>query len=79
MVHKFSGPGIARCAQLSQEPAGESLFDRLHYFGGIAALRFAQQKVDVLGHHHVADDHKTVATAHSLQNLQEEIAMLRPG
>jgi hypothetical protein len=35
--------------------------------------------VDVLGHHYVADDHKTVAATHFLQNLQQEIAMLRLG
>lgn len=33
--------------------------------------------MDVLGHDHVADYHETVTPSHRLQNLQEQISVLR--
>jgi hypothetical protein len=42
----------------------------------IATLRFAEEEVHVLGHHHVTDNDKTIAAADLLQHFQKEITIL---
>jgi len=39
--------------------------------GGIASLRFAQQKMHVLGHDDIADHDKMVASAHLFEHLDK--------
>jgi hypothetical protein len=57
--------------------AARNLLERLHYLGGISALRFAQQQVQMLGHDHVPDDHQAIPPVHLLQHFEEEIAIRR--
>jgi hypothetical protein len=51
-------------AQARKQAPGESLLDGLHDDRGIAALGFGEQQVNVLGHDHVSDYHKTIASPH---------------
>jgi hypothetical protein len=53
------------------------LFQRLHYQRGVAALRLADQEVHMLGHDHIAGNHKTITAANLLQYLEKEIAIPR--
>jgi len=39
----------------------------------VATFGFAEQQMDVLGHHHITGDHKVVASAHLLQHLQKQV------
>ena len=62
---------IAVGTQAPEQAASESLLDSLHHHGGIASLRFAQQKMHVLGHDDIADHDKMVAPAHLLEHLNK--------
>jgi hypothetical protein len=64
-------------SQLPQQAPGETLFQRLHYQRGVAALRFAEQKVHMLGHDDIADDNKMIAAAHLFQDPEKEITIPR--
>ncbi len=44
-----------------------------------AALRFADQQVNVFGHDHIAGDEESVPLANSLERLFEDIAGVRSG
>jgi hypothetical protein len=68
---------IRRSTKLAQETARKSLFQALHDERGIAALRFAKQKVHMLGHDNIADDHKVIAPADPLQDLKKQVAIPR--
>jgi 4-aminobutyrate aminotransferase-like enzyme len=45
--------------------------------GEAVALRFAKEQMDVLWHDDVTQNNKAIATAHSIQDVQEEIAFAR--
>jgi hypothetical protein len=47
------------------------------FFSCGSLIRFADQKMNVLGHNHVSDNHELIATAHLLQHGQEQIATPR--
>jgi len=47
--------------------------------GPATLLRFANQQVNVVGHHHVSDDDKTIPLPHLLQDSEQQIAPLRRG
>jgi len=49
------------------------LLEHLNGNAKAPAFRFADQEVDVLGHHHVAAEVKAIPAAHFLQSLFEEI------
>jgi hypothetical protein len=53
----------------------KSLFDGLHDDGGVAALGFGEQQVDVLGHEDVSDYVKTITPPHVFQHAQEQVAV----
>ena len=55
----------------------ERLFQNLHHYRGIAALRFAEQKMNVLGHHDVSNHHETVPPPYPLHDFKKQIATLR--
>jgi hypothetical protein len=52
----------------------KSLLDDFHYNGRIAYVRLGDQQVKVLGHDDVADHHKSIFLAGTLQNAKKEIA-----
>lgn len=54
----------------------EALFNRLHDPGGIAFLRLADQKMNVIGHDDVAHGHKAIARADFFKHRQKQIATL---
>jgi hypothetical protein len=56
---------IASTLCLHHDASRESELKRLHHCRRILLLRFADQKVNVLGHDHVTDD-ELLALAHSL-------------
>jgi hypothetical protein len=68
------GVGTRVTPHLSQHLSGKPLFQHLHHLGRIAFLRFADQKVKVLGHDHVSHHHKFVGDAGLFQDLQEQSA-----
>jgi len=51
----------------------EALFEGRHYDRRIAALRFAEEEVDVFGHDHVAHYDEAMALANLLQHLEKQI------
>ena len=53
------------------------MFERGHNERRIAALRFAEKKVDVFGHDYVAYDDQVMALANLFQDFEEEIAVVR--
>src|SRR5579864_7985092 len=59
----------------AKKASSESLFQSLHHDGGISAFGFAQQQVDMFGHHHVAGDDKVIAPAHLLQHFKKQVAI----
>jgi hypothetical protein len=62
---------LRRCsapANLSQEPSCETLLQRLHHFRWVAFFRLTDQKVNMLGHHHVPYDHATISLADLFEN-----------
>ena len=62
---------VAVGTQAPEQAACESLLDGLHNHGGIASLRFTQQKMHVLGHDDIAGHDKMVAPAHLFEHLDE--------
>ena len=67
-------PLSGRGSLSSQQPPRHALLQYLHYPGGIAPLRFADQQMDVFRHYHVPDHHEPVAAPDFLQNAQEHVA-----
>jgi hypothetical protein len=58
--------------------APQTLFQSLHHDRRIAARRFAEEQVHVLGHDHVTNHDKAIAAADLLQHLEKEIAWILP-
>ena len=50
--------GIGPGAKFAQQAMGEGLFQRGHHQRRIAALRFGEEKMDMLRHDHVTDNYK---------------------
>ena len=50
------------------------MFDGLHHHRWVAAFGFAEQQMDVLGHHHTTGDDEVVASAHLLQHVEKQVA-----
>ena len=59
------------CTKTAQEAAGETLFERRHHPRRIAAPRFTEKKVDMLGHHDVAYDYEVMPLANLLHDFEE--------
>ena len=66
--------GIAALALGAEKLSGKALLQHLQDNGGISALRLCEQKVDMLGHNHVSDDHEAVTTADLFEDLEKQIA-----
>jgi len=49
----------------------------LHHQRGITALRFAEQKMYLLGHHNVSNHDETITPPYPLYDFQKQIAILR--
>jgi hypothetical protein len=71
-------PGVGARTQLAEQTPRKTLFESLHHQRWIGAQGFSHQKVYVFGHHHVANDHKMIATPDPFEYLQKQIA-IRPG
>jgi len=57
-------------------PRAKDCFEDLHHHREIAALGFAEQQMNVLGHNHVANDYETVTAAHLFHDFEKQIAIL---
>jgi hypothetical protein len=55
---------------------GESLFHHFHHYGRIPHVRLGYQKVEIFGHHYVADDDKAILLPGMLQDTQEQVSAL---
>ena len=53
--------------RLADEPSRDALLERLDRIGEGAALRLAEQQMDVLGHHDVSEDAQFASTPDSFQ------------
>ncbi len=69
--------GLARIAGPAfwQQGARGALFQNLHDLGRSFSFRFAQEQVNVLGHHDISDD-EPVTQACLFQNSEEAVALL---
>ena len=65
---KSSLPRITFAFLLGQYSSRKTNFDRLHYSRWILQLRFADQKVDVLRHNHIAHDDKLITSTRSFED-----------
>jgi len=63
-------PGFAPSAA---KRAGHTLFQNLHNFRRWDVSGFAQQKMDVFGHQHVAKQQEAVAAAYLVENAHRQI------
>ena len=45
----------------------------MHHYRNVTTFRLAEQQVDVLRHHDIADNYKTVTTTDFFKHLQEQI------
>jgi len=68
--------GLGASTEALEKASGEALFEALHYGRRVATLRFAEEQVHVLRHHHVADDYEVVALPDLPQYLEKEIPIL---
>jgi len=71
---RFSRSGIvahSESLRIRDYAARKSKFESLHHGRRSFYLRFADQKVNVLGHDHVTDDDELIAPAHLLQHSQQ--------
>jgi hypothetical protein len=58
---------------LAEQSHGNSLLQNLNYNRDSAPLRFANEYVDVFGHHHEAEHEEAIAFADLLEDFQEYI------
>ena len=58
-------------SSLVQDLACETLLQNLHHCRGRSLLGLADEQVNVVGHHHIADHDKEIALPRLFQNLQE--------
>ncbi|HVO82068.1 MAG TPA: hypothetical protein VMT28_15135, partial [Terriglobales bacterium] len=59
---------VPTAALLGQDPPGKAQLERLHDPRGNMFLRFADQRMKVFGHDHIADHHKLIAPADLFQD-----------
>ena len=69
--------GQVPCPELAQHLAREPLFEHLNDSRNSATGRFADEKMNVLGHKHVSHHDKLVATSDLLKDFQEPVAPAR--
>ncbi len=67
----------APSSRLLPEPARYTLLQDLHHRRRRANLRLRNQKMNVLGHHHVSGHAELVSLPNFAQDFQEEIALAR--
>jgi hypothetical protein len=65
---------VARSPLFRENASGEPEFQRLHGQRGSVSVGFTDQQVDVFGHHHKAEDYKTVAAACLFENAKKQVA-----
>ena len=53
---------------------GEALLQHLHHDRRRGLLRFADQQMEVLGHDHVAEHDKAMASPDFFQKLEQQVA-----
>ena len=78
---KHGAPQTARLVRSSiakpaQEFARETLLEDLHHDRRRVVVGFADQEVNVFGHHHVADHNETISDAGLFEDAEEKIAAL---
>jgi hypothetical protein len=54
-----------------------ALFQDLHHRGRRADLRLRDQQMDMLGHHHIANQQELITGPHLIENFQEHIPLPR--
>src|SRR5581483_2357598 len=60
----------------SEDAAGKAQLDCLYHRGRRALFGFADQKVNMIRHDHISDNHEPITLTHLLQHLKKEIATL---
>ena len=65
-----------RMSGLTVKQLGESLFHHLHHHRRISHFRLGDQKVEMFGHHHVAEYHKAILLPGALHDTQEQVTPL---
>jgi len=71
---RFSRSGLVGCpvpSNLRDHATCKAYLERLHDRRGSLLLGFADQKMNVLGHYHIAGDNELIAHAYLLQYCQE--------
>ncbi len=74
---KRAGRGSGLGAKLAQQPIGKILFQSGQGQRRISALRLGEEKMDMLGHDYVTDNHKAMALPDLLHDFKEEVAGAR--
>ena len=59
------------------QPLGDALLKDLHDLRGVSEFGLGDQQMDVLGHHHVADDLKAELGAHLFEDAEKTVAPAR--
>ena len=68
--------GADRWRGVLAEGRERCVFQNLHDLGRSFSFRFAQEQVNVLGHHDISDDDEPVTQACLFQNSEEAVALL---
>ena len=68
--------GWSRSGDL-QQTSGEALFESGHHHGWVVAFWFAEQGMYVLGHHNKARNNEVKSFSDLLQDLKEQVTILR--
>jgi len=55
----------------TQKLARETWFEHLHHGRGCSLYRLADQQMEMLWHHDIADDDKTVPAAHLFEDIEK--------
>ena len=66
-----------RGAEILQQTSGEALFESGHHHGWVVAFWFAEQGMYVLGHHNKARNNEVKSFSDLLQDLKEQVTILR--
>jgi hypothetical protein len=64
-------------ASVPRAPVRETLLEYLHHGGGCPLSRFADQQMEVLGHHYLTDRYKPIAMANLFEDAQELVLPAR--
>ena len=71
-IPEFALGRIAMSSQPLEKLVREALLQHLHHGRWRALLRFADQQMEVLRHHHISDYDKTVAAADLLESFEKQ-------